>query len=98
MRLENGSLEDLLHKFPRRSLAMIDKMRILAQIALIIGELHRVGVVHGDLKPANFLLGTATPHPLITTPPFMTTPTPNNDPFPNNYPPTLNKYPPSRPL
>ena len=71
MRLENGSLEDLLHKFPRRSLAMIDKMRILAQIALIIGELHRVGVVHGDLKPANFLLGNATPPPLNNYPPSL---------------------------
>ena len=45
-----GSLEGVLHQFPRRHLSMIDKLQLLAQMAHIVAALHKVGAIHGDLK------------------------------------------------
>ena len=60
MRLEGGgSLELLLHPPAARAAAPLatgDKLRLLAQIAHGIAELHTIGVTHGDLKPDNILL------------------------------------------
>ena len=39
---------------------MIDKLQLLAQMAHIVAALHKVGAIHGDLKPANFLLTDTT--------------------------------------
>ena len=48
-----GTLEDLLS---RRTLSMMEKLQLLTQIVSSLAELHAVGITHGDLKPANFLL------------------------------------------
>ena len=66
MRLEHGgSIEHLLHPPPDcmvvRPLELVDKLRLLVQISRAIAELHGIGYVHGDLKPANILLDTSTP-------------------------------------
>ena len=56
MRLEaGGSLESLLHT-PSTHLSMTDKMVLICLSVTAIAELHYIGVVHGDLKPANMLL------------------------------------------
>ena len=57
MRYEaGGTLDDVLHG---RTLTTLDKLGLLCQIACSIAEIHSVGVVHGDLKPTNFLLTDA---------------------------------------
>ena len=57
MRYEaGGTLVDALQD---RTLSTLDKLNLLCQIACSIAEIHSVGVVHGDLKPANFLLPDA---------------------------------------
>ena len=66
MRLEHGgSIDALLHPPPNsmvaRPLELIDKLRLLVQISRAIAELHGIGYVHGDLKPANILLDTSNP-------------------------------------
>jgi serine/threonine protein kinase len=35
---------------------MADKMTLICQCVTAIAELHCIGVIHGDLKPANILL------------------------------------------
>jgi serine/threonine protein kinase len=60
-----GSLESLLHGGSKRDLDMTEKVRILRGIALGLSELHSLPagdyIVHGDIKPANVLLGGETP-------------------------------------
>ena len=57
MRYEaGGTLDDVLQG---RTLSTLDKLILLCQIACSIAEIHSVGVVHGDLKPTNFLLTDA---------------------------------------
>ena len=56
MRLEaGGSLYSLLHT-PATHLSMADKMVLICLSVTAIAELHYIGVIHGDLKPANILL------------------------------------------
>ena len=62
MRYEaGGTLDSVLHN--DRTLSMLDKLGLLCQIACSIAEIHNAGVIHGDLKPTNFLLTDA--HSLI---------------------------------
>ena len=58
-----GSLEDLLRRRGRLPAGQV--VALVAPIALALGEAHRRGVVHGDIKPANVLLG-ASGEPLLT--------------------------------
>ena len=56
-----GTLSDLLYGGPPlRLLSMFDKLRICAQLARGVTELHAVGLVHGDMKPANILFGDSS--------------------------------------
>ena len=48
-----GTLDDLLSS---RTLSMLEKLQLVTQIVSSLAELHAVGITHGDLKPANFLL------------------------------------------
>ena len=53
-----GPLAGVIHHGPPvRPMTMLDKLRALAQVARAVAELHAVGLVHGDLKPDNILLG-----------------------------------------
>ena len=56
---EGGSLSETLYppllKQPWPSSA-IDRLRVCAEVAAGLAHLHRVGLVHGDLKPENVLL------------------------------------------
>ena len=76
MRLEEGgSLEMLLYSAARPAALAVDyssllsdtfsKLRVLAQIARGLAELHAAGVVHGDLKPANILVDGKLPPSII---------------------------------
>jgi serine/threonine protein kinase len=60
-----GSLETSLHGRQAPEMNMTEKVRILRGIALGLSELHSLPngrfVVHGDVKPANVLLGTQSP-------------------------------------
>ena len=60
-----GSLETLLHGKVKRMIHMAEKVRILRGIALGLCDLHSLPIecymVHGDIKPANVLLGSQTP-------------------------------------
>ena len=60
-----GSLESLLHGKTKRLLHMTEKVRLLRGIAVGLSELHSLPkdfyIVHGDIKPANILLGGETP-------------------------------------
>jgi serine/threonine protein kinase/uncharacterized protein YsxB (DUF464 family) len=60
-----GSLESLLHGGSKRDLDMMEKVRIMRGVALGLSELHSLPegdyIVHGDIKPANVLLGGETP-------------------------------------
>ena len=53
-----GSLQETL--FPRRSVSwpstMVDRLRVLKEIATGLYQLHATGLVHGDLKLENVLL------------------------------------------
>ena len=61
MRLEaGGSLDGLLHT-PSTHLSMADKMALICLSVTAIAELHYIGVIHGDLKPANILLARSCP-------------------------------------
>ena len=56
-----GTLSNLLHGKPTlRVLSMFDKLRICAQLARGVTELHAVSLVHGDLKPSNILFGDSS--------------------------------------
>ena len=65
MRLEaGGSLGQLLHPAPGKPkipLSTEEKIRILTFAARGLAELHRIGTVHADLKPDNFLLSGQNP-------------------------------------
>ena len=56
-----GTLSHLLYGGPPlRLLSMFDKLSICAQLARGVTELHAVGLVHGDMKPANVLFGDSS--------------------------------------
>ena len=62
-----GSLESVLYDSPvkpKTILPLQEKIRILMQIASGLDELHSVGILHGDIKPANVLLSDNNP-PLV---------------------------------
>ncbi len=52
--VEGGSLQDLLA--PGQRLPPADATRILEGVLAGLGEAHRRGIVHGDVKPGNVLL------------------------------------------
>ncbi|XP_051142983.1 U-box domain-containing protein 35-like isoform X2 [Andrographis paniculata] len=57
--MENGSLEDILMKKPRRPLLWHDRFRIAWEVASALVFLHSTkprAIIHRDLKPANILL------------------------------------------
>ena len=66
MRLEQGgSLDSLLHPVAatgiRRYMSVAEKTELLTSIARGVSDLHDIGLVHGDLKPANILLSHHLP-------------------------------------
>ena len=65
LRLEaGGTLKERLHastSVPPMPLSMKEKVRFIQQIARGLSELHKMGVVHADLKPANVLLNGKNP-------------------------------------
>ncbi len=54
--VEGENLEVWLARHPE-GLAVDQALGILFQVAVGVGELHRMGVVHRDLKPGNVLIG-----------------------------------------
>jgi serine/threonine protein kinase len=66
-----GSLKSYLYnsnRFTLKKSLLIqtkEKIRILASVATGLSSLHRVGVVHGDIKPDNILLTTDSPQEAI---------------------------------
>ena len=65
MRLEaGGTLRERLHPatgMPQMPLTMTEKLRFIQQITQGLFELHKMGVIHADLKPANALLNSKSP-------------------------------------
>ena len=65
MRLEEGgTLRERLHAapgMPQMPLSMPEKLRFIQQITRGLFELHKMGVIHADLKPANTLLSGKNP-------------------------------------
>ena len=56
---EGGSLENLLYPnstTPSPTLSTKDRIHILTDVANGIQEIHRLGIVHKDIKPANILI------------------------------------------
>ena len=56
---EGGSLENLLYltsTVPFMELTNQDKIHILTDIANGLNEIHILGIVHNDIKPANVLI------------------------------------------
>jgi serine/threonine protein kinase len=54
---EGGSLEQrLAPALAERPLDVVDIRRLITDIGLCLGSLHRVGIVHRDVKPSNFLI------------------------------------------
>ncbi|GIH28130.1 hypothetical protein Aph01nite_64400 [Acrocarpospora phusangensis] len=54
-----GTLAELLRRGP------VDTVRVVAQLADALGELHGLGAVHRDLKPANVLVRGTEPLDLV---------------------------------
>jgi CheY-like chemotaxis protein/predicted Ser/Thr protein kinase len=54
--VDGGSLEDLLRRTPHHRLSVSEAVRITRRVAEGLGEVHRAGVTHRDVKPANVLL------------------------------------------
>ena len=65
MRLEaGGTLRERLHAspgMPQMPLSMPEKLRFIQQITRGLFELHKMGVIHADMKPANTLLSDKNP-------------------------------------
>ena len=56
---EGGTLHDLLHSIKPCVLSVVDRIRIIKEVALGLYHLHEckdIVIVHGDLKPSNLLL------------------------------------------
>lgn len=49
-------VEGIFHKPPRNTQDIIDRFQILRDTAKSIAYIHEIGMVHGDLKPANMLI------------------------------------------
>jgi CheY-like chemotaxis protein/tRNA A-37 threonylcarbamoyl transferase component Bud32 len=54
--VDGGSLEDLLRRTPHHRLSVSEAVRITRCVAEGLGEVHRAGVTHRDVKPENVLL------------------------------------------
>ena len=52
--LEGSTLKQLIHE--RRPLSLLDRVRIMTQVAEGLGYAHSKGVVHRDVKPENIML------------------------------------------
>jgi serine/threonine protein kinase len=63
---EGGSLYSYLYENTKKnSFTMIEKLRVLCEIARGISDIHRVRVVHADLKPDNVLLSSKSSNAAI---------------------------------
>jgi serine/threonine protein kinase len=61
MKQYDCSLHDLLEGTPNRRLPLPTALRVGAQLAHTVGELHEVNIILRDLKPQN---GTSTLQPV----------------------------------
>ncbi|GAB0494286.1 hypothetical protein MMPV_005578 [Pyropia vietnamensis] len=56
-----GDLRSALRRRPGSTLTRPEAVRILSQLVVAVGFLHRLGVVHRDIKAENVFLATAPP-------------------------------------
>ena len=67
-----GSLTSLLSKQPHKRLNEVQAKRILTHIAISINEMHKLRVVHRDIKPDNVMLSDESQNAIAKTVDFGT--------------------------
>lgn len=67
-----GDLTGLLNSYPNKRMNEVEAKKVLGELAVSINEMHKMRVVHRDIKPDNVMLSDNTPNAIAKTADFGT--------------------------